>query len=103
MANDTTSNERFWSFTTATGGTIAAAGTWVYVRKVVFFPGAVNDDIIIQEYNPAGTAVSAIVLKANNTDINPIALDFGPACRKLNGFVLNTIDAGTLNVYIGKY
>jgi len=103
MANDTTS-ERLWSFTTATGGNIKAAGTQVIIRKIVFAPGAIDDDVVIQEYAPtaAGAARDAIVLKANHTDVNLVSLDFGRFGRKLNGFNLSTIDAGTLYVYIGS-
>lgn len=101
MANDTTS-DRLWSFTTATGGDIKATGNQVVIRKIVFFPAAVDDDVVIQEYSTSAVARSAIVLKANHTDVNPVALDWGKNGRKLNGFNLSTIDAGTLYVYIGK-
>ena len=99
MANVTT-NDRLWRLDTA--GVIVAVGTQVIVRKVVFVPGAIDDDVIIQEYLPDGTLDSAIILKANHTDVNLVSLDFGRDGRKLNGFKLSTIDAGTLHVYLGK-
>jgi len=101
MANDTTS-ERLWSFTTATGGNIKAAGTQVIIRKIVFTPGAVDDDVVIQEYGSDGAARSAMVLRANHTDVNLVSLDFGRSGRRLNGFNLSVIDGGTLYVYLGK-
>jgi hypothetical protein len=101
MSNVTTS-ERLWSFTTATGGNIAAAETPVIVRKVVYFPNAIDDDVVIQEYDSAGTARSAIVLRANHAAAEPLSLDFGMNGRRLNGFNLSTIDGGTLYVYLDR-
>lgn len=99
MANITT-NDRLWRLDTV--AVIAAVGVPVIVRKVVFVPGAIDDDVIIQEYLPDGTLDSAIILKANHTDVNLVALDFGQDGRKLNGFKLSTIDAGTIHVYLGS-
>jgi hypothetical protein len=101
MPNVTTS-ERLWSFTTATGGDIKGAGTEVIVRKVVYFPNAIDDDVVIQEYDSSGVARSAIVLKANHAAAEPLSLDFGVSGRRLNGFNLSTIDGGTLYVYLGR-
>ena len=101
MANDTTS-ERLWSLTDV--AVINAVGIQTIVKKLIFVPAAIDDDFIIQEYAPtqAGALRSAIVLKANHTDVNPISIDFGRNGRKLNGFKLSTIDGGTLYVYLGK-
>lgn len=102
MANDTTS-ERLWSFTTATGGNIAAAGTEVIIRKVVLIPAAVSEAVTIQEYDSAGSARSAIVLKVSTTVVEMTELDFGPNGRRLNGFNLSAITAGgVLYVYLGR-
>jgi len=100
MANDTTS-ERLWSFTTATGGDIADAGTQVIIRAIEYRPAAVDDDVVIQEYAPSGSARTAITLKANHAAAEPVYRDYGPNGRRLNGFNLSTIDAGTLYVYLG--
>lgn len=101
MANVTTS-ERFWSLTDA--GVIAADKVRVCVRKLVYFPAAVDNDVVIQEYSEAtpGVLRNAIVLKANHAAAEPLALDFGITGRNLNGFKLETIDGGTLDVYLGR-
>lgn len=99
MANVIT-NDRLWRLDTV--AVIAAVGTPVIVRKVVFVPGAIDDDVIIQEYLPDGTLDSAIILKANHTDVNLVTLDFGTEGRSLNGLKLSTIDAGTIHIYLGK-
>jgi hypothetical protein len=101
MSNDTTS-ERLWSFTTATGGDIADAGTVVIVRAIEFRPAAVDDDVVIQEYDLAGSARTGISLKADHAAAEPIYRDFGFRGRRLNGFNLATIDGGTLYVYLGE-
>jgi hypothetical protein len=99
MANVVT-NDRLWRLDTV--AVIVAVGTPVIVRKVVFVPAVIDDDVIIQEYLPDGTLDSAIILKANHTDVNLVSLDFGADGRKLNGLKLSTIDGGTLHVYLGK-
>lgn len=98
MPNVTTS-ERFWTLDTV--AVIAAAGTEMIVRKIVFYPAAVDDDFTIQEYGPDGALRTAIKGKANHSDVNLVSLDFGPEGRKLNGFKLAVIDAGSLEVYLG--
>lgn len=99
MANIVT-NDRFWKLDSV--AVITAIGVPVIVRKLVFAPGAIDDDVIIQEYLPDGTLDEAIIIKANHTDVNLVSLDFGPEGRQLNGFKLSTIDAGVLHVYVGK-
>jgi len=100
MANIVT-NDRFWQLDTA--GVIVAVGVPVIVRKLVFAPAAIDDDVIIQEYlSGSATLDEAIIIKANHTDVNLVSLDFGPEGRQLNGFKLSTIDAGILYIYIGK-
>ena len=99
MANVVT-NDRLWRLDTV--AVIVAVGTPVIVRKVVFVPAVIDDDVIVQEYLPDGTLDSAIILKANHTDVNLVALDFGSDGRKLNGFKLSVIDGGTIHVYLGK-
>jgi hypothetical protein len=95
MANDTDS-PKLW--TLDTGAVIIAKETTVKVRRVLFYPNAVDDDILIQEYGADGTLVQAIKLKAGHTDINPVSLLFDPPLV-LNGFKLATIDGGSLDVY----
>jgi len=99
MSNITT-GARLWTLTDV--AVISAAGTQVIVRKVVFVPTSVDDDVVIQEYSPGGVARDAIVLKASHLDIGPVSLDFGPGGRRLNGFSLSVIDHGTLYVYLGR-
>jgi hypothetical protein len=101
MSNDTTS-ERIWSFTTATGGDIADAGTPVIIRAIEYRPANIDDDVVIQEYDSAGSARTAISLKADHAAAEPVWRDFGPRGRQLNGFNLATIDGGTLYCYLGK-
>ena len=98
MANDVT-NERLWTLDTV--AVIKAAGAAVFVRKLVYKPNAIDDDVVIQQYNSAGTAKDAIVLKANHTDVNLVTLDWVGG-RELNGFSLSTIDGGVLYAYLGK-
>lgn len=101
MANDMTS-ERLWVLDTAGATSTVAAETPVIVRKVVYVPTTVDDDVVIQEYGPTGAARSAIVLKASHLDIGPVSLDFGRNGRRLNGFNLSVIDHGTVYIYLGK-
>ena len=100
MANITTS-ERLWILDTASATAIVAAGTEVIVRKIVFIPGAVSDDVVIQEYDSEGAARSAIVLRASPTAAELMGIDFAPNGRRLNGFILSTKDAGTVYIYLG--
>lgn len=99
MANDV-NNPRLWVLDT--GAVIMAVGYPVIVRKVYYVPNAAADDVVIQEYDYAGSLRSAIVLKAHPTAAEPFEMDFGPDGRQLNGFKLATIDGGTLYVYIGR-
>jgi hypothetical protein len=95
MANDVTS-PKLW--TLDTGAVIIAKEIPVKIRRIVFYPGSIDDDILIQEYGADGTLVQAIKLKAGHTDINPVSLLFDPPLV-LNGFKLATIDGGSLDVY----
>ncbi len=95
MANDVTS-PKLWTLDTV--GVIVAKSTIVKVRRVVFYPGGVDNDVLIQEYGSDGTLIQAIKIKANQTDVNPVSIPFDPPLV-LNGFKLATIDGGTLDVY----
>jgi hypothetical protein len=99
MANDVT-NGRLWILDTT--GVIAAVGTFVKVRKLVYFPAAVDNAVTIQEYIADATLKSAIVMKADPAVARPFEMDFGPECRQLDGFKLSAISAGSLYVYIGR-
>ena len=101
MANSTTS-ERYWSLDTASATAIKAVGTEVLVRAIEFRPAAVDDDVIIQEYDSAGAARTGISLKADHAAAEPVWRDFGPECRRLNGFILVTLDGGSVIIYLGK-
>lgn len=98
MANDIT-NGRLFKLDTV--GVIKAAGVPVYVRKIVYFPAAVSDDAVIQEYTLTGSLVDTIAIKAGPSDASGVTLDFGPEGRRLNGFKLSVIAGGQLYVYIG--
>ncbi len=95
MANDVTS-PKLWTLDTV--AVIIAKGIPVKVRRVVFYPASVDDDVVIQEYGADGTLIQAIKIKANHTDVNPVSLPFDPPAI-LNGLKLSTIDGGTLDVY----
>jgi hypothetical protein len=99
MANDTTS-ERLWILDTV--ATIIAVGEEVTVRKIVYHPAAIDNAITIQEYGSDGVLRTAMRLAANHTDVNLVALDWGPEGRSLNGFRLSAISAGSLDVYLGS-
>lgn len=98
MANDVT-NERLWILDTA--AVIKTVGNEVTVRKLVYTPAAIDNAVVIKEYLPDGTLGIAMKIKANHTDVNLVTLDWGPEGRRLNGFELTSISAGTLDVYIG--
>ena len=102
MSNDVTSSERIWTLDTASATAIVAAGTQVIVRAIEFRPAAVDDDLVIQEHNSAGSAITAISMKADHAAAEPIWRDFGTKGRRLNGFVLSTIDGGSAIVYLGE-
>lgn len=99
MSNITT-NDRFWTLDTV--AVIVAVGIPVTVRKIVFYPAAVNNVAVIQEYLASGALATAMQIKAGPTAVDLVSLDFGPKGRKLNGFKLSTITAGTLDVYLGE-
>ena len=90
MANNTDS-ERLWMLTDA--AVIKAAGTPVIVRKLIYFPAAVSDDVVIHEYGSDGVARIAVRMKTGPAVALPVEIDFGRDGRILNGFVLATIDA----------
>ena len=99
MGNTITS-ERYWNLDSV--AVIAAVGTPVIVRKVVFLPTTASHAATIQEYDSAGALRTAIYIKAGATDASPVSLDFGPNGRMLNGFKLSAISAGSIDVYLGK-
>lgn len=98
MPNDIT-NIRLWKLDSI--GVIAADHTAVVVRKLVYLPAAVDDDVTIQEYQGDGTLIDTIIMKADHAAAEPFEMDFGPEGRLLNGFKLSVIDGGTLYVYVG--
>jgi len=100
--SNSVSGERLWTLDTASATAIKAVGTEVVVRAIEFRPAAVDDDLVIQEYDSAGTARTAISMKADHAAAEPIYRDFGPDGRRLNGFIFVTLDAGSAIVYLGK-
>lgn len=70
--------------------------TNIVVQHVVYVPSAANDDIILDDSN----GNIAIVLKAGASDASPIHIDFGPQGRRFAGLTVDTIDGGTLYLYL---
>lgn len=99
--SNSVSSERLWSLDTASATALVAAGTPVIIRAIEFRPAAVDDDVVIQEYDSEGAARTAISLKADHAAAEPMWRDFGPNGRRLNGMILSTLDAGSVLVYFG--
>ena len=103
MADDY-AGDRYWTLRPAdVTDVIRAAGTPVYVRKIVLYPNAASDAAVIQEYGPDGVLRTAMRIKASATLVDLVSLDWGIRGRELNGFVLASISASAgLDVYVGK-
>jgi hypothetical protein len=99
MANVTTNN-RYWTLDTV--AVINAVGVSTIIRRIVYYPAAVGDDAVIQEYSSAAALVDAMSIKAGPSDISPVTIDWGTEGRRFNGFKLSVIDGGSLCVYIGR-
>lgn len=99
MANDIT-GDRLWICDTA--AILAAVGVSVTVRKVIYFPAAVDNDILFQEYSSAAVLRTAFKLKAGPSVVLPLEIDFGPNGREFNGLKLATIDGGSVDIYLGR-
>jgi hypothetical protein len=82
-------------------GAVKAAGTKVRVLHVHYQGAVSGDDLILQEYDSAGTAKSAVVLKAPST--LAVDISYMPHGILLNGLAVGTIDAGTAYVMIEGY
>ena len=101
MSNSVTS-ERFWSLDTQSATALVACGTQVYIKKVVLNPAASSDSVVIQEYDSAGAARSAIEMSADGVDTKIQREDWNPS-RRLNGMILSTLTSGAkLYVYFGE-
>ena len=98
MANDITA-PHLWVLDTA--GVIKAVGIRVRVRHVHYQPAAVDNDLILQEYDAAAAVKSAIVMKAGPAVVLPLERDY-PFGLVLNGLVVGTIDGGTVFVTVDK-
>ena len=99
MSNDVTSSV-VWVLETA--AVIKATGNRVVVRKIVYYPAAVDNAVVIKDYDGDGTARWAMFIKAGPTEASPCSLDWGHKGRVLNGFKLESITAGSLHVYLGR-
>ena len=100
MATDIT-GPHLWKLDTAE--VVVAAGSKVFVRKVVFWPAVNTDDLILREYLGDNTTLKdAIIMKGNLADLQPVEIDFGREGISVNGLTVGTIDGGTAHVYISR-
>jgi len=99
MANNITA-PHLWDLDTAEE--VKAKGARVWVSHVHYQPAAVDNDLIIQEYDASGTAKSAIVMKAGPSVVLPIDRYYNPPLN-LNGLAVGTIDGGHAFVTIVGY
>lgn len=76
-------------------GTPVAEGKKVCIKKVLFFPTAINEELAIQHAD--GT--EAIPLKSGSVDTSPVHLPFDGDGLVLDGMKIATLTAGAL-VYI---
>jgi hypothetical protein len=83
-------------------GVVVAVGTPVVIRKIVYFPTTVSDDVTLQDYSYLGVLRDAIRIKADPAVVRPVELDFGPDGWTLNGLYVSVVDHGSLDVYIGR-
>lgn len=74
-------------------GTLNTGG--VTVIRVIYFPSAVDDDLIITD----NADNEAIVLKAGASDTSPVHLPMEDGGRKLPSLKIGTIDGGTAYIY----
>lgn len=82
-----------------TAGEVLATGNKIKIRKLVYWPNAADNDVLVQD------AVGGRIWKARakvpagstNDAIAELTKDFGGAW--FDGFDLETIDAGTLVVF----
>lgn len=82
-------------------GVVVAVGTPVIIRKIIYFPTTVSDDVTLQDYSAAGVARDAIRIKADPAVVRPVEIDFGPNGWLLNGLSVSVVDHGSMDVYIG--
>lgn len=95
MGNTEYSATGLW--TVDSTGTPIAAGKRILIDKIIYFPSAVNDDLVIHD----SAGVRAIRLKAGASDISPVHVDFGVEGRPLNGLIIATIDGtSTADIYL---
>lgn len=82
---------------------VVAAGTKVFVRKVVFWPAVDTDDLILREYLGDNTTLKdAIIMKGNLATLVPVEIDFGREGICFNGLTVGTIDGGSAYLYISR-
>jgi hypothetical protein len=92
MANSTVANP--WILDTA--GVITTSNIWM--EKMVYVPNAADNDLIVKDNGGNIVwSIRAIASAANNESTGMEHFD-GPLL--LNGFNLDTIDGGTLRVYM---
>jgi hypothetical protein len=89
MANIYHSDTQLWVCDEV--GLLVATGIQVVIIEIIYFPSAINDDLIIQN----GAGVDAVILKAGASDTSPIRWS-GP--MKINGLKIGTIDGGKVTI-----
>ena len=98
MANDITA-PHLWVLDST--GVVKAVGTKVRVLHVHYVGTTTGDDLVLQEYDSAGTVKSAVVLKVPAA--LAIDISYMPEGIELNGLVVGTIDAGAAYVTVAGY
>jgi len=84
-----------WELDTA--ATIKATGNFVHVKRLVWFPNAADNDLKVTD--AAGAIIwetRAVVPAPNKENVGIIEVE---RHRTYNGFILVTIDGGTLHVH----
>ena len=98
MGNSTVGNP--WVLDTA--ATILAAGNPVVVEKMIWYPNAADDDLIVKDGN--GNVKWVVRAAAGAPNKESYGAEVCAACPfDSDGFDLDTIDGGTLYVNITRY
>jgi len=99
MSNSTVANP--WILDTA--ATILAAGNPIIVEKMIWYPAAANDDLIVKDGNGNVVWTVRAMTGATSNEIYGAVNFTGPL--EMDGFELDTIEGdagGTLYVYIRR-
>lgn len=94
MANDTTNNP--WILDTA--ATITTNLVRLDEQGMVYVPNAADNDLIVKDNS--GKVVWQIRAIAGSPNNESVGMETFPGPKLLNGFKLDTIDGGSLRVYL---